>query len=144
MKQIMQFATEFGIGGTLCIGLLALKSKKKLIANDPIFDRTQHLKKSPLSHPISSMRDLRCDDDLRLLLEECEKLITLTSDTKSAGGQFMANRLACTIEKLCNRMCDEAKRSGDPERIDAAIRAMQDYIPNIRDICSTYLQNMLL
>lgn len=143
MNHIKTFSKEVGIAGVLGVAYIAMKSKKNT-KSDPLLDHTKYLKKSPLASHVLELRDLRCDTDWSCLINECEDLIVLTSTNTVSGGQFLANRKTYSIGTLCKRMCDEAKRSGDAERIDASIHALRDHIPQIQDIISTYLQNMLL
>lgn len=146
MNNLKQFSKEIGIMGFLGAGYMSLKSLKSLSADvDDTMKNTVYLKKSHLAFQIAELKALECREDMKLLVDECEEFLRLTtSESKENGFQFNANRNMTNIKKICTRMCDEAKRSGNADRIDAAILCIDDYLPSIEAMCNSYLQNMLM
>ena len=143
--MIKNFSKEIGIMSVLGVGYISMKTFSGRSDIDDELKNTVYLKKSHLAIHIAELKALECNEDMRLLIAECEEFLKLTtSETKHNGFQFHANRNMTNIKKICTRMCDEAKRSGNTERIDAAILCLDDYIPSIENACNNYLQNMLM
>ena len=145
MNNFKHFSKEIGIMGILGIGYVSMKTFSGRVDVDDALKHTTLLKKSHLATHIAELKSLDCKEDMHILINECEDFLRLTtSETKCNGFQFQANRNITNIKKICKRMCDEAKRSGHPERIDAAILCIEEHLPSIETACNSYMQNMLM
>lgn len=148
MEQIRSFAVEIGVASVVGLSLLFVKNKKHKY--NPLLENTTIVKTTPIADAIIELCELQPNKlTLDELINECDSLLVLTNkdisgNTPMKGRQFLANRKLTNVEKICKRMCSDAKESRNIDRIDAAILCEKDAIPQIVNMCSTHLQNMLL
>lgn len=145
MNCVKHLSKEIGIASVLGVGFVAMKQFSHKPISDSLLENMPELKNSPLANVLIELQSLGCHSDFEILIKECEELLVLSKgDDTSLGYQFRANRKLTDIERICDRMCDEAKRSGDFNRIDAALVSMVDHIPQVKEICNMHLLNMLM
>jgi hypothetical protein len=145
MNTVKAFGKEIGIASVLGIGLVFSKQWKGKEVQHPCLHSTAELKTSELAPVVVHLEALGCEAEFAELVRECDELLTLTKGKSTRPGfQFYANRKLVAIEALCTTMCERAKSSADCDRIDAAIRCIDDHLPQLMQMCNTYLQHMLM
>lgn len=146
MSYVKGFVTEIGVASLLGASIFVARNFAPKECADELLAQAPHLRGSPLAQTVLAFKDLRCGCDMQTLIQECDALVAMSTGEQNCvlGYQFRANRQVTDIMRICKRMCDKAKRSGDNERIDAAIICLRDYEPQLESACKAYLQNMLM
>jgi hypothetical protein len=146
MEQIRRLLGEHGMTvGVAGAGLVALQrwSATCYPAATSTLADTKFVQGSPLCEAVSRLADLKCDRDHDALVRECDEFLGMLA-TGNKGTQFRANRKITDVLTICERMCSAAKRSRDAQRVDAAILAIDEHVPELKQQCLNAIHNTLL